>query len=199
MRLKPIEKPKGLLMRVAFWMTRRQFGKVLTPMKVMYPRVPGMLKAAYEIQKFETNGIHIEKGLHFMLGALISQINGCNFCVDISRAVAISEGVGTDKFNALAEYRNNPLFSDRERAALAYVEEATCHKRVSDTTFDALRKNFNEAEIVEITWLNAVHNYYNLLNIPLEIESDGLCAIALERQNLVQHKTDGERSTAEAR
>src|SRR6516225_3193371 len=126
MRLKPIEKPKGLLMRGAFWMTRRQFGKVLTPMKVMYPRVPGMLKAAYEIQKFETNGIHIEKGLHFMLGALISQINGCNFCVDISRAVAISEGVGTDKFNALAEYRNNPLFSDRERAALAYVEEATC-------------------------------------------------------------------------
>jgi len=199
MRLKPIEKPKGLLMRVAFWMTRRQFGKVLTPMKVMYPRVPGMLKAAYEIQKFETNGIHIEKGLHFMLGALISQINGCNFCVDISRAVAISEGVGTDKFNALAEYRNNPLFSDRERAALAYVEEATCHKRVSDTTFDALRKNFNEAEIVEITWLNAVHNYYNLLNMPLEIESDGLCAIALERQNLVQHKTKVERSTAEAR
>jgi len=61
MRLKPIEKSKGLLMRVAFWMTRRQFGKVLTPMKVMYPRVPGMLKAAYEIQKFETMASTLRK------------------------------------------------------------------------------------------------------------------------------------------
>ena len=35
--------------------------------------------------------------------------------------------------------------------------------------------HFSESEIVEITWLNAVHNYYNLMNIPLEIESDGYC------------------------
>ena len=35
------------------------------------------------------------------------------------------------------------------------------------------RDNYSEREIVEITWLNAVHNYYNLINLPLEIESDG--------------------------
>jgi hypothetical protein len=40
MRLEPIEKPKGLRMRIAFWMTRRQLGKVITPIKVLYPRVP---------------------------------------------------------------------------------------------------------------------------------------------------------------
>jgi hypothetical protein len=56
MRLEPIDKPKGLLMRVAFWMTRPQFGKVMTPMKVLYPRMPGMLKLSYEIVKFETKG-----------------------------------------------------------------------------------------------------------------------------------------------
>jgi alkylhydroperoxidase family enzyme len=61
------------------------------------------------------------------------------------------------------------------------VEGATRHRRVSDATFGALRKHFNESEIVEITWLNAVHNYYNLINLPLEIESDGLCAIAQGR------------------
>jgi alkylhydroperoxidase family enzyme len=86
-----------------------------------------------------------------------------------------------DKFNALSEYRTSPLFSERERAAMAYVEEATRHKRVSDPTFEALRKHFNEREIVEITWLNAVENYYNLINLPLEIESDGFCAIAQAR------------------
>ena len=181
MRLEPIEKPKGLLMRIAFWMTRRQLGKVITPMKVLYPRMPGMLKLSYEIQKFEMKGIRLEPGLKFMVTTLAAQINGCGFCVDIGRAMVIRERLGMEKFNALMEYRTSPLFSDRERAALAYVEEATRHKRVADDTFEALRKHFSEWEIVEITWLNAVENYYNLINLPLEIESDGLCAIAQAR------------------
>jgi alkylhydroperoxidase family enzyme len=128
-------------------------------------------------------GIRLEPGLHFMVANLAAQINGCAFCVDIGRAVAIRQHLSMEKFNALMEYRTNPLFSERERAALAYVEEATRHKRVSDATFDALRSRFNEREIAEITWLNAVENYYNLINLPLEIESDGLCAIAEAQTN----------------
>src|SRR5262245_22438282 len=178
MRLKPIDKPKGLMMRIAYWMTRRQFGKVMTPMKVVMARMPESLRLTYEITKFELKGIRLEPSLHFMVGTLASQINGCGFCVDLGRAMAIRENLGMDKFNALLDYRTSPLFSNRERAALAYVEEATRHKRVSDATFEELRKHFSEREIVEITWINAVENYYNLLNIPLEIESDGFCTLA---------------------
>jgi alkylhydroperoxidase family enzyme len=165
-------------MRVAFWMTRRQFGQVITPMKVLYPRVPEMMKLVYEIVKFETKGIRLEPGLRFMVATLVSQINGCGFCVDLARALAMRAHLGMEKFNTLSEYRTSPRFSARERVALAYVEEATRHKRVSDATFEALRKHFSEREVVEITWLNAVHNYYNLINLPLEIESDDLCVIA---------------------
>jgi alkylhydroperoxidase family enzyme len=178
MRLDPIEKPTGLMMRVAFWMTRRQFGKVMTPMKVLYPRAPEMMRLSYEIVKFETKGIRLEPGLHYMVAALASQLNGCGFCTDLARAMAIREHLGMSKFDALTDYRTSPLFSERERAALAYVEEATRHKRVSAATFENLRKHFTEREIVEITWVNAVENYYNLINLPLEIESDGFCAIA---------------------
>ncbi len=181
MRLKPIDKPKGLMMRIAYWMTRRQFGKVMTPMKVVIARMPEALRLTYEITKFELKGIQLEHGLHFMVGTLVSQINGCGFCVDFGRAMAIREHLGMEKFNALSVYRTSPLFSDRERAALAYVEEATRNKRVSDATFEDLRKYFSEREIVEITWVNALENYYNLLNLPLEIESDGFCAIAEAR------------------
>ncbi len=181
MRLEPIEKPKGLMMRIAYWMTRRQLGKVMTPLKVVSARMPGSLRLSYEIQKFQMKGIRLEPGLHFMVATLAAQINGCAFCMDIGRAMAIRQHLGMEKLNALSDYRTSPLFSDRERAALAYVEEATRHKRVSDATFEALRKYFNEREIVEITWLDAVENYYNLINLPLEIESDGLCAIAEAR------------------
>jgi AhpD family alkylhydroperoxidase len=181
MRLEPIEKPKGLMMRVAFWMARRQLGKVITPMKVLYTRVPGLLKPSYQIQKFEMNGMKLEPSLKFMVANLTAQINGCGFCIDIGRAVAVRESIPMEKLDALLNYRTSPLFSGRERAALAYAEEATRHKKVSDATFENLRRNFSEAEVVEITWLNAVENYYNLINLPLEIESDGLCAIAQAR------------------
>ena len=181
MRLQPIEKPQGMMMRIAFWMARRQLGKVITPMKVLYTRVPGLLKPSYEVQKFQMKGIQLDPALKFMVTNLTAQINGCSFCVDIGQAVAIRSHLNMEKFKALADFRTSPLFSERERAALAYVEEATRNKRVSDATFEELRKYFNEREIVEITWLNAVENYYNLINLPLEIESDGLCALAQAR------------------
>src|SRR4029453_14262085 len=149
MRLKPIEKPAGLMMRIAFWMTRRHLGKVITPMKVLYPRVPKMMKLSYEIQKFEMNGIRLEPGLRFMVGTLFFLINGCSFWVDIGRAVAIREHLAMEKLNALLEYRTSPLFSDRERAALAYVEEGTRHKRVSGATFETLRRHLGGGEMVE--------------------------------------------------
>jgi alkylhydroperoxidase family enzyme len=181
MRLEPIEKPTSLMMRIAFWATQREFGKVMTTMKVLFPRAPRMVKVFYEIQKYETNGMRLEKSIHFMVATLVSQINGCACCVDIARSMVIRENLGMEKFNALSEYLTSPLFSERERAALAFVEEATRQKKVSDATFQALRRHFEEWEVVEITWLNAVHNYYNLLNVPLELESDGLCAIAEAR------------------
>lgn len=197
MRLQPIDKPKGLMMRLAFAGSRRQFGKVLMPMKVLYTRVPGMLKVGYEIQKFDAK-LQLEKGLRFLLAGLTAQINGCGFCVDIGRALALREHADMDKFNALAEYRTSPLFSERERAALAYVEEATRNKRVSDATFETLRKNFSEAEIVEITYINAVENFYNLINIPLEIESDGLCALAQKKEE-IRHDPEQKKSAAAGR
>ena len=57
MRLRPIEKPKGLMMKIAYFMTRRQFGKVMMPMKVVLARMPGSEKFSWEITKFELNKI----------------------------------------------------------------------------------------------------------------------------------------------
>jgi alkylhydroperoxidase family enzyme len=178
MRLEPIEKPKGFMMRLAYWGTRRQFGKVMTPMKVVVARMPGSLKLSGALSKFDMKGIHLEPGVHYLVAALTSQINGCDFCLDLARWMALEGQLPEEKLNALAEYRTSPRFSDRERAALAYAEEATRTKHVSDATFEELRRHFSDQEIVEITWVNAVENFYNMINIPLEIGSDGFCALA---------------------
>src|SRR5262249_23625932 len=119
------------------------------------------------------------------LQALVAGMNGCAFCLDIGRAQAARQSdlreKLDEKLDAVASFRTSPLFSERERAALTYVEEATRNRQVTDDTFATLRRHFDEREIVAITWLNAVENYFNLLNVPLGIEADGLCAIAEAR------------------
>ncbi|MDP3937615.1 MAG: carboxymuconolactone decarboxylase family protein [Deltaproteobacteria bacterium] len=181
MRLEPIEKPKGLMLRIAYWASKRRLGKVMSPMKVVYARIPGVLKVSYDLATFEEKGIKLDPALKLLVKSVTAQINECGFCMDIAEAIAVQQHIGLEKFHALMDYKTDPRFTERERAALAYAEEATRNKRVSDETFETLRKHFNEREIVEITWVNALENYYNLISIPLGLESDGLCAIAQTR------------------
>jgi len=181
MRITPIEHPRGLFTRFAYWMSKRQLGKVMTPMKVVFARIPRTVLSESTLVRVLEGGLTIDKDLQFLIQTHVATLNGCSFCVDIAQAVAVRRHLTREKVHALGEYRTNPAYTERERAALAYVEEATRQKRVSDATFATLRKHFSEQEAVEITWLNAVENYFNLINLPLEIESDGLCAIAERR------------------
>jgi alkylhydroperoxidase family enzyme len=178
-RLAPVERPAGLRLRFAYWGMRHWMGKVLTPAKVLFARVPEVMPVVSSMQKFQAKGVRLEPSLQVLIADLTSQINGCSFCEDIGRAMAIRKKLDLDrKLDAVLRYRTDPAFTDRERAALAYVEEATRNKRVADETFAALREQFTEREIVEITLLNAIENLYNLTNLPLGIGSDGLCALA---------------------
>jgi alkylhydroperoxidase family enzyme len=181
MRLEPIENPRHPITRLVYWMARRRLGKVMTPMKVVYARIPKIFRLVYEEVKLVEKGLSVDPVINLLVRTWVAMINECSFCVDIAKATALQRRMTLDKLDALSEYRTSPLYGDRERAALAYVEEATRHKRVSDATFETLRRHFTDTEIAEITWLCALENYYNLINLPLEIESDGLCAIARRR------------------
>jgi alkylhydroperoxidase family enzyme len=178
MRLTPIEHPKQLTAKLAYWMTARRLGKVMTPMKVIYARLPALFRHAWQQVQIVEKKITLDPTISILVRTWPAMINECTFCVDIAKAAALYKHMTLEKFEALPGYRTSPLFNERERAALAYVEEATRHKHVSDATFAELRRHFDDRQIVEITWLNALENYYNLLNLPLQIESDGLCAIA---------------------
>jgi AhpD family alkylhydroperoxidase len=177
MRLKPIEQPRGLMMKFAFAMIQRKFGKVIMPMKVVTTRLPKSMGVSYEISKMMEHGFSLDKELQLLLHVHISEINRCGFCIDIGRALAVKEGHSLDKIEKLSRYQTDPAFTAAERAALAYAEEVTRTKTASDTTFEELRRHFTEEHIVEITLLNAMENFYNLVNRPLGIESDGLCPL----------------------
>lgn len=181
-RLEPIEHPKGLKLRFIYWMIRRQFGMVPTSIKVGVARAPQVLGVASAIGKYEAKGIHLEKELHYMINILVAGTNGCGFCLDFGRMIAAKDSMNMEKFNALTAYRTSPLFSEKDRAALAYVEETTLNKQVSDATFNELQKYYSDREIVEITMLTAIANFTNLTNIPLRIGSDRMCAMMQSRK-----------------
>ena len=178
MRLSPVEQPNTLMLRIAYWMTRRAYGRVITPMKVVYARMPKVLPMSRAMANFMQKGLWFDKSLISLICTHIASINGCGFCIDIGEAHAVFARVPIEKMRALPNYATSPLYTERERAALAYVEEVTKTRNAADATFEALRKHFPDEEIVEITWLNAMENYYNLINRPLGIESDGLCILA---------------------
>jgi len=178
MRLSAVENPKSLMVRFAYWMSRRRLGKVMTPLKSVFARIPKTILVQYGITRVLESGLTLDRGLQFLVQHQVAAMNDCGFCIDIGRAMAVDYELDLAKLEALANYRTDSRFDDRERAALAYVEEVTRQKRVSNETFAALRRHFDETQVAEITWLCALENYFNLINVPLEIESDGLCVIA---------------------
>ena len=181
MRLEPIERPRGLLLRIAYWLSRRQLGRVMSSLTVIYARAPAVAWPGLWIVRTLERGLSLERELRLLITTQSSLINGCSFCADLHMAQAVQARLGLAKFKALPEFATSPLFSERERAVLAYTDEVTRRRSASDSVFEALRKHASEKEIVEITWLNAVGNFFNLMAVPLELESDDFMALALRR------------------
>jgi hypothetical protein len=176
--LPPVEKPKSLLVKLAYAMTRRQFGKVLTPVKVVYSRVPvafGMFIG--KIAKLDKKLV-LPLETQFLVREQVARINVCEFCMDIGRAFVIKASLNEAKFDALENYRTSPLFSDAERALLDYVSELTRDRNVKPETFARLARHYSERQICEIVWLAATEHLYNITNIGLNIHSDMLCDIS---------------------
>jgi AhpD family alkylhydroperoxidase len=173
MKLAPIEQPPSLWMKVVYQLSERRFGKVLGVIKVIYARKPEIMPIALKIAR-TMERLSLEPSLRYLVQVQTSRQNGCAFCEDLVMAEAVRGKLGDEKFRALADYRTSPAFSERERAALAFAEEATQNRRLTPQTEAAVRAHFTEKEIIELTWLNAAENYYNLQAAVLGVESDGL-------------------------
>jgi len=181
--LPPIEKPKGLLMKLAYYFTRRQFGKVLTPLKVHSARLPSAFGLFYsKINKLDRK-LLLPPEMVMLIREQVARINVCLFCIDIGRSFTIKASMNEAKFDALELYSTSPLFTNAERAALDYVTELTQTKEVSPSTFDRVSGHYSEREICEIVWLVASEHLYNMTNIGLNIHSDMLCDISRKKKN----------------
>ncbi len=180
--LPPIEKPKGLIMKLAYYFTRRQFGKVLTPLRVHSARLPPAFGLFYaKIGKLDKK-LTLSPETVLLIREQVARINVCLFCMDIGRSAAINATMNETKFDALEQYGTSPLFNDAERAALDYVTELTKDKKVNPDTFARMARYYSEREICEIVWLIASEHIYNMTNIGMNIHSDMLCDLSRKKK-----------------
>ncbi len=104
----------------------------------------------------------LDKQLLELIKIRASQINGCAFCVQYHILQSERLGVSADKLNLVAVWREAPIFSSRERAALAWTEALTFLPHgVSDEVFAEASCEFSEKELLYLTSAVASINVWN--------------------------------------
>ena len=96
-----------------------------------------------------------------------SQLNGCAFCVDMHVKEAKIHGERELRLHHVAIWRESPLFSPRERAALEWTEALTqlAPHGVSDAIYASVREQFSEQELSDLSFLVVAINGWNRLNV----------------------------------
>jgi alkylhydroperoxidase family enzyme len=178
----PIEKPKAPFMKLAYAMTRRRFGKVLTPLRVFCARLPVGFGLFYSKISELDKKLELPPETVMLIREQVARLNVCLFCIDIGRSFVIKASMSEAKFDALDHYGTSSLFTDGECAVLDYVTELTRDKKVDPKTFARLTAYYPERAICEIVWLVASEHFYNMTNIGLNIHSDMLCDISRNRK-----------------
>ncbi|WP_298873180.1 carboxymuconolactone decarboxylase family protein [uncultured Bradyrhizobium sp.] len=113
----------------------------------------------------------VQGNLDPKLAALVkvraSQINGCTFCLHMHSAEAFKHGESPTRLLLLDGWQESALFSDRERAALAWTESLTCiaETHAPDNVFEELRRQFSQDEIIALSVAIALINAFNRLAI----------------------------------
>jgi len=96
-----------------------------------------------------------------------SQMNGCAYCIDMHTKDARAGGETEQRLYGLTAWRESPFFTPRERAALGWTEAITNIQEghATQAAYDEARKEFDEAELVKLTFAITTINSWNRIAI----------------------------------
>jgi len=120
-----------------------------------------------------------ESGLEHPMLELVkmraSQINGCAYCLDMHSKDARAAGETEQRLYLLNAWREAPLYSPRERAALEWTEAVTlvADGHVPDEVYERVREQFDEKDLLNLTLAVVAINGWNRLCISTRAEAGG--------------------------
>jgi AhpD family alkylhydroperoxidase len=148
----------------------------IMPQKIAQQRLeamkvaPGAFKAMSALQTY-VDGSGLERPLIELVKIRASQINGCAFCLAMHTKDARKAGESDERMHLLAAWREAPIYSARERAALAWTEAVTLisEHHVPDEIYDEARRQFSEKELVDLTAAVVAINGWNRAAIAFQV------------------------------
>jgi AhpD family alkylhydroperoxidase len=138
----------------------------MTPRLQPFAAAPSVMQAWLDFGKAMLQG-GLEHSLMELVKIRASQINGCAACLHMHTASAREHGETEERLYLLDAWRESPLYSERERAALAWTEALTLlsETRAPDEDYRALQSQFTEEEQVKLTLLIVAINGWNRINV----------------------------------
>lgn len=132
---------------------------------------PDAYKAMLGIETYVQHS-GLDRSLLALVKTRVSQINGCAHCLDMHTREARAAGETEQRLHVLAAWREASLYSDRERAALAWAEALTqiSTQDTSDELFAEVRAHFDEKALVDLTLAIIAINGWNRLAVPFRAQ-----------------------------
>ena len=138
----------------------------MKPRMNFYQAAPDTIKALGALEA-QVQASGLEQSLIELVKTRASQINGCAYCIYVHTADARKLGETEQRLYLLSAWRESPLYTDRERAALAWTEAVTliADTHAPDDLYEELRAHFSEPEMVNLTMLIGAINAWNRIAI----------------------------------
>jgi AhpD family alkylhydroperoxidase len=129
--------------------------------------IPRLARDAYRAQVALDRSIELDPALRELLKMRASIVNGCAYCIDMHAREAHELGETEQRLLALAGWRESPLFSARERAALAVCDAVTLIHRdgLPDDVYAGAQAEFDDEEIAQLILAVAAINTWNRIAI----------------------------------
>jgi AhpD family alkylhydroperoxidase len=143
---------------------------VIPPRLNPYSVVPAMMKAVAALDSVVQSG-GLEQSLVELVKTRASQINGCAYCLHMHTRDARAGGETEARLYLLDAWRESSLYTDRERAALAWTEAVTlvAQTHVPSDVYKDVRTCFDDEELVKLTLLVAMINVWNRIAISFRL------------------------------
>ena len=166
-------------LKLFFINQKRKYGVVLEPAKV-WARSPNLfLGVASMYGALDRKKSPIDPELRALITVRVSQINWCEFCVDINSSTVLKRGGSDARLEDLAKFKESDHFTEKEKASLEYAEAMTySDRKVTEELFKKLKAHYNDDEIVELTGLISFQNLSSKFNSALDIAPQGFCRVA---------------------
>ena len=127
---------------------------------------PGVMQAMLGLER-QVRRAGLDHRLLDLIRMRASQINGCDYCLDMHSKDARAAGETEQRLYGLNAWRETPYYSARERAALEWTEALTrvAETGVPDDVYDRVREQFSEDELVHLSLAIVAINGWNRLNV----------------------------------